>query len=420
MADASAFRYSKTLPSASARNKGSVRFQTTSNKVVVSDGSNWKEIGRMARPQIVNLAQAATPATSTFFIATQPCRVIAVSYLHGTANTAQSYVQVKKQTGVQAPTAGVNLITDNTSSGFDCTGTVANTATYGTLTSTTENLLLAPGDRLSAVYSGAAIAELANVVISVELEVLAQTQTIISIPTIATGGETMFIAQVPCVVKAIKQVFSTAGTNASAVTVTVTKDTGTTAPTAGTTLLTAVSSLKGAINTVVTPALAATVGLLELMPGDRLAVKIAGTVTAVAGLVVAVELDGIPNDVCYVTKTDKAVAACVSQPLCIFTRQATALYESAVWSAVGPSTSVLTPEKTTGTTAAGSGNIIIGTANDLTATINTVVTGVMVTNSYAYFQSGDRISIKAGNISATPAGVHVTVGVRLMPIVATV
>lgn len=93
---------------------------------------------------------------------------------------------------------------------------------------------------------------------------------------------------------AIREVHSAAGTDVGAVNLQVTKDTGTTAPGAGTDLLTnnanAGFDLKGVANTVQTGTLTATEASLQLAAGDRLAVDFAGVLTAVAGVVVTVEL----------------------------------------------------------------------------------------------------------------------------------
>ena len=74
------------------------------------------------------------------------------------------------------------------------------------------------------------------------------------------------------------------------VTLSVSKDTGTQAPGAGTGLLTAAFDLKAAINTVQAGSLSATEADLILAAGDRLAVVFGGVLTAVAGVVVTVEL----------------------------------------------------------------------------------------------------------------------------------
>ena len=100
-----------------------------------------------------------------------------------------------------------------------------------------------------------------------------------------------FVAPQACKVTAISEVHSTAGSDGSAVTAVVTKDTSTNAPGAGTSLHASGSfNLKGTANTVQNAVLSATAATLTLAAGDRLAVKLTGTATALAGAVVTAQL----------------------------------------------------------------------------------------------------------------------------------
>ena len=103
--------------------------------------------------------------------------------------------------------------------------------------------------------------------------------------------QSIFVANRPYKVVAIRQVHSTAGSDGGAVTLSVSKDTGTAAPGAGTGILTATFNLKGTANTVQTGALSATEADLILAAGDRLSLVYGGTLTAVAGVVVTFELE---------------------------------------------------------------------------------------------------------------------------------
>lgn len=106
--------------------------------------------------------------------------------------------------------------------------------------------------------------------------------------------QAFFIADGYYTVVGIKYVHSTAGSDGSAVNVQVTKDTGTDAPGAGTDLLTnntnAGFNCKGTANTVQDGTLVTTAGVVDLAPGNRLALDFAGTVTALAGVTVVVTL----------------------------------------------------------------------------------------------------------------------------------
>ena len=104
------------------------------------------------------------------------------------------------------------------------------------------------------------------------------------------AAQTFFVATRPCEVLAVSEVHATAGTDGSAVTLTVTKDTGTTAAGGGTTVLNGTLNLKGTAVTVQSGVLSATAAVLVLAAGDRLATKVTGTTTTLAGMQVEVEL----------------------------------------------------------------------------------------------------------------------------------
>ena len=102
-----------------------------------------------------------------------------------------------------------------------------------------------------------------------------------------------FTATKPCFVKSITEVHATKGTDGSAVTLQVERLTSTTAPGSGTGLLTSEFNLKGDINTVQYGGLRTGNPLISqtgLNVGDRLSLKKTGTLTAVASLLVTVEL----------------------------------------------------------------------------------------------------------------------------------
>lgn len=109
------------------------------------------------------------------------------------------------------------------------------------------------------------------------------------------ADECFFIAARACKVVRIDEVHATAGNDASAVNLQITKDTGTNAPGAGTDLLTnntnAGFNMKGTANTVQNGTLVASAASLTLAAGDRLSADYAGTLTSLAGVVVTVTLE---------------------------------------------------------------------------------------------------------------------------------
>lgn len=111
------------------------------------------------------------------------------------------------------------------------------------------------------------------------------------------ADQCFFIADRAYEVVAISEVHSVVGTDGSAVSMQVTKDTGTNAPGAGTDLLTnntaAGFNMKATANTVQAGTLTATLASKQLAAGDRLSVDFAGVLTALAGVVATVILKPI-------------------------------------------------------------------------------------------------------------------------------
>lgn len=113
------------------------------------------------------------------------------------------------------------------------------------------------------------------------------------------ADQCFFTANYPCKVVAVKEVHSAAGTDGSAVSLQVTKDTSTNAPGAGTDLLTNNTNvgfdMKGTANTVQTGALVAE-ATRTLAVGDRLSLDYAGTLTTLAGVQVTVSIQRLTAD----------------------------------------------------------------------------------------------------------------------------
>lgn len=149
MADASSIRYASSLPSATGRNKGSIRFDTSDSTAKIADGADWVDV---TVGSAVSFTQLATFATSTFFVAPQACKVLAISEVHSTAGSDAGAVTavVTKDTGTAAPGAGTSL---HQSGSFNLKGT-ANTVQNATLSTTAATLSLAAGDRLAVKLTG--------------------------------------------------------------------------------------------------------------------------------------------------------------------------------------------------------------------------------------------------------------------------
>jgi hypothetical protein len=107
--------------------------------------------------------------------------------------------------------------------------------------------------------------------------------------TATDASRHIFMAHRACRVKSVKYVHTTGSTSG---TLQIEKLTGTTAAGSGTVLLTGTIDLSATTvaNTVTSGALIATVASLTLAAGDRLSIKIGGTMTSIAGAVVSVML----------------------------------------------------------------------------------------------------------------------------------
>lgn len=106
--------------------------------------------------------------------------------------------------------------------------------------------------------------------------------------TAAATDTVFFIATRACRIVAISEVHAVAAGGSS--TLQVVKDTSTSAPGAGTDLLSTGFNLNATANTVQTGALSTTAANLSLAAGDRLAVDFADAIQSSTGVVVTVEL----------------------------------------------------------------------------------------------------------------------------------
>lgn len=100
----------------------------------------------------------------------------------------------------------------------------------------------------------------------------------------------LFVAPFPCQVVAVSEVHGTAGSDGSAVTADIKKCTGTTAITSGTSILSSTFNLKGTALTPQTGTLVNSISTITLATGDRLALDVTGTTTAVADVILTMYL----------------------------------------------------------------------------------------------------------------------------------
>lgn len=98
----------------------------------------------------------------------------------------------------------------------------------------------------------------------------------------------IFVATRPCAIKAISEVHTTAGS--STPTLQVERLTGTTALGAGSLVLETAFDLAGTANTVQRGEIIPTGNVVGLSLGDRLALRVSGTLTSLKGVCVTIEL----------------------------------------------------------------------------------------------------------------------------------
>lgn len=244
---------------------------------------------------VTTLPLATDCVDQHLFVANRDYIVTGISYVHKTqASSGTVNLQIAKTTSTQAPASGTNLLTNNTNAGFDCRGT-NNTVQTGTLTATAASLRLAPGDRLSADFTGT-VTGLVDVVIVIVLQAVERRREVTFCVSnnsyLDTNSDAVFFtADRNYEITAISEVHATAAGGVSKFQ--VTRDKATDAPGAGTDLLSnntnAGFDLNGTANTVQLGTFVDT-RFNFLMAGDRLSVDFANAKQSTAGVVVTVSL----------------------------------------------------------------------------------------------------------------------------------
>ena len=384
------------------------------------DTGNFLRLGRsrtLDAPKIIRFSMAANAslADQCIFIADQAYEVAAALEIHSVAGSdaAAVTVDIVKDSSGTAPTGGVSVL----ASTFSLKAT-ANTYQVLAASTTPSAISLAAGDRLSVNFSGV-LTDVAGLVIEVVLNP-GYSGDIAVFNMQANGSladQSFFVATKNTEVTAAYYVHSTAGTDGSAVNVQLTKDTSTTAPGAGTNLLTNNSNAgfdcKGTINVVQTGALTATAADLRLAPGDRLSADFAGTLTALAGVVMIVVLSPVYKTF-DVTFNMNANAGLADQCIFIAQRPCKLILATEVHSTAGSDGGAVNLQLThdRGTDAPGAGtNLVSLNASagfDLKGTANTPQVATFISTGILYIARGERISIDfAGTLTAL-AGLVVT------------
>jgi len=103
----------------------------------------------------------------------------------------------------------------------------------------------------------------------------------------ASVDKTVFIATRHCILRNVREVHSVIGGSSAAVRLRKITDTSAPGAAAGSTVieLTASIGLETTINTVVSPAITATLAQRRFKPGDRIALDFSGTLTGLVGFI---------------------------------------------------------------------------------------------------------------------------------------
>lgn len=362
----------------------------------------------MRTPIVFTLATNASLVTQRFFIADMNYEIVGITESHATADGAANTAYITKEINGQAPGAGTAVMTNT----FDMNGT-ANTVLAATLNARSNPGFFGNGEPTISVKRGemlsfkiaSAVTSLAGVQIT--LYVLPQAALNPAVFTMKANAailtQSFYLSNTYQTVSGVQAVWDTNASGAGTITFDVTKDTSTNAPGAGSSILAAAVNVNSTAtaNTVVTPALHATASRAVMTPGDRLAVKMAGTLTALAGLVIVVSFANgtsstiVPAPAGVVTvqygllsNTNLGVATS------FFTAERN--YEvsdlSFTWS-VAATTYTLGVTVDTGTTAPGAGTAV-NTAVDASTTANTVgVATLSVSRRVLTLPAGARLSI---------------------------
>lgn len=367
----------------------------------------------MLTPIEYRIQTSAKVATAAFFVNANdatPLEVVAIDCVFSVANGATLTGYVSKELTGQAPGAGAT-----TMSGTFNLNATANTVQNATLVGRRGNpaLVIKAGEQLSFKLS-AAITSIAGLVVTVWVRPYTGLAPM-SVALAANGDiATMTLGMniIPgMTVRAIAVRWSTAGSNVGTVTADITKDTSTDAPGAGSSVLAAALSVKTTANTTMFPSLNTTAGRLVLAQNDRLALKMTGTLTALAGLVVTVFFDSLAQNLQQITipmwdgpLTDRVLFL------------SNAHYELLdvwfTWSTAS-SSGTATITRDTGTQAPAAGTALLTGTVSTAATANTPLEGTKIAVvPTLMLKPGDRVSIDHGGTTTSLAGTSVALLLR--------
>jgi hypothetical protein len=364
-----------------------------------------------------NMGANASIGDTAFFVAPAALAVTGISYVHKTAATDAGAVSVNitKDSGSQLPGNGVTtqLGTFNAKGAANVVQNATLSATNVDATGVPAAANLKAGDRLSVNFTGV-LTSLAGVVATVYMRPLAVggQQTLsyyahanadITTTTFVEANRSMTINKV--------QIWY--GTKFSAgTTINVTKDTGTQAPGAGTTILAAAVPGDGTAATTLTPALSTTPGYLTMAAGDRLAVTFSAT-TGGADVLVSVTFNAIAGRKEVMWWLGPTPNQQVAQNIFCADRDYQILDVSTIFGTAAGGVATLGVEICRGSIAPGAGQIAVtensNTGANVNLTANTVQISTLGSLRNTTLYAGDRLSLQPTGAAGTLAKVCVAI-----------
>lgn len=376
-------------------------------------------------PMVFTLATNASIVDQRFFIADQDYEITSIQCSYGTTDGAANTAVITKEVNGQAPGNGVNVMTNT----FNL-NTTANTPQQATLQPRSNPGYFGLGEPAISLKKGemlsfnilSAVTNLAGLQITVMATPQSSYNPAVFVMNLNgdIATQCFFQANRYLNVASVSVVASTVASGAPTITLDVTKDTGTNAPGAGTSVLGAAVNVSNTqvANQVITPALSITAATLAMAPGDRLAVKTTGTLTALAGVVIVVSFNqsssplfSTPyNEIFAQYNLFKATNLGVATSFFLADRDYFIADVSGIWSVAGGTSSRLTATIDTGTTAPGAGvSVLSDNSNagfDTTATANTIVIGTLqASRRKLLLPAGARLSAKFAGTTSPIAGV---------------
>lgn len=384
----------------------------------------------IATPVTYCCASNAQMGTTRFFVSDSYYRVSNIRFTYATAGTSASIaIQVTKDpvgnTSATAPGAGAPLL----QTAFDGVNTTINKTITGTLV-TGNALWLNPGDSLSVLFTGT-LTTIAGVTITVDL-VNTCTVNFAGTPAYQPPLQSPLGKTVPANVSQFyvrlnaetnTQVFYLANRDmtivaayativtgfAASTTIDLTKDTGTQAAGAGSSILAAPMDATQ-VGELLVPGMNLTANRLLMAAGDRLSIKYSGTVTG-AGVCITIVFGALYERLEISLPIGLFSADKAAQTFFIANRyyevvDVSTVYGTAAGSASGASVTI---DKILA--IPGSGNLVQTAGFDFTATANTVQVATLNTLRNRLMSQGDRLGLNVTG-AAMPNNTCITVSLR--------